>query len=152
MKNALERLNQAIAEVPAKFREMPEPELSLRPQPEKWSRKEILGHLCDSALNNLQRFVRSQYEPQPNQIIPYTQDEWVQLMGYQELPFDHVLMLWSSLNKQVAAVWERIPAERLDNVFLLGDGQTVTLQWVIDDYVDHLEHHLKQICGAELYS
>lgn len=147
MKTALERLNRLIEEVPAKFSELPESENSVRPQPGKWSRKEILGHLCDSALNNLQRFVRSQYEEQPNRIIPYAQDTWVQLMGYQELPVEHVLNLWVSLNTQVAAVWERTPESALKNVFLLGDGQTVTLQWVIDDYVDHMEHHLKQIFG-----
>lgn len=149
MQTALDRLNFWIIEVPVKFGGLSEQEISERPQPYKWSRKEILGHLCDSALNNLQRFVRAQYEEQPNTIIKYDQDQWVRLMNYQELPFEHILSFWVSLNKQIAAVWERTPENQLTNGFLLSEEQTVTLQWLIDDYVDHMEHHLNQIFGTK---
>ncbi|MDR0270804.1 DinB family protein [Paenibacillus sp.] len=148
MQTALDRLNQWITEVPVKFNGLSEQEVSRRPQPHKWSRKEILGHLCDSALNNLQRFVRAQYEEQPNTIIQYDQDQWGRLMNYQELPFEHILSFWVSLNKQVAAVWRRISEGQLQNVFLLNEGKMVTLHWLIDDYVDHMEHHLDQIFGS----
>ncbi|MEC0243683.1 DinB family protein [Paenibacillus dokdonensis] len=143
----VERLNHWIAEVPVKFNILPEPELSIRPQPHKWSKKEILGHLCDSAQNNLQRFIRAQYEEQPQTVIKYDQEQWVKLMGYQDLPFDQVLSLWVSLNKQVAAVIEKTQENHLQKGYPLSEGQIVTLGWLIDDYVDHLEHHLKQIFG-----
>lgn len=149
MQTALDRLNIWMTEVPVEFGGLSEQEISERPQPHKWSRKEILGHLCDSALNNLQRFVRAQYEEQPNTIIKYDQDQWVRLMDYQELPFEHILSFWVSLNKQIAAVWGRIPENQLTNGFLLSEEQTVTLQWLIDDYVDHMEHHLNQIFGTK---
>jgi len=143
----VERLKHWIAEVPEKFSVLSEPEVSIRPQPHKWSKKEILGHLCDSAQNNLQRFIRAQYEEQPQTVIKYDQEQWVKLMGYQDLPFDQVLSLWVSLNKQVAAVIERTPENHLQKGYPFSDGQIVTLGWLIDDYVDHLEHHLKQIFG-----
>ncbi|MEC0372728.1 DinB family protein [Paenibacillus chibensis] len=150
MKEVIARLHHWIEKVPASFNAQSETEISKRPQPNKWSKKEILGHLCDSAQNNLQRFIRAQYEEQPQTVIRYDQDAWVQLMGYQTLPFEQVLSLWVSLHKQVAAVMEHTPKERLQNTYPFGDGQLVTLEWMMRDYVDHLEHHLKQIFGNHI--
>lgn len=150
MKEVIARLHHWIEKIPASFNALSEAEISKRPQPNKWSKKEILGHLCDSAQNNLQRFIRAQYEEQPQTVIRYDQDAWVQLMGYQTLPFEQVLSLWVSLHKQVAAVMEHTPKERLQNTYPFGDGQPVTLEWMMRDYVDHLEHHLQQIFGSDI--
>jgi hypothetical protein len=72
MKTILDRLNYWISEVPSRVHTLPELDLSVRPHPNKWSKKEILGHLCDSALTNLQRFVRAQYEVQPYRVLKYS--------------------------------------------------------------------------------
>jgi hypothetical protein len=105
----------------------------------------VLGHLCDSALTNLQRFVRAQYEAEPYQVQKYAQNQWVELMDYQHLPTAHVLDLWSCLNKQVAVVIAAIPDDKLTVPCNSGEEQTVTLEWLVTDYVDHMEHHLGQI-------
>ncbi|MEC0270555.1 MULTISPECIES: DinB family protein [Paenibacillus] len=145
MKPTLESLNHWITEIPAKIYALSELDLSDRTQPNKWSKKEILGHLSDSALNNLQRFVRAQYEDQPYVVIKYAQNQWVELMNYQSLPIDHILNLWLSLNKQIAEVIAKIPEDKLQNSCKIDEEQTVTLEWLIKDYIEHLEHHLKQI-------
>jgi hypothetical protein len=92
----------------------------------------------------LQRFVRAQYEDQPYTVLKYAQNQWVELMDYQNLPVDHILNLWLSLNKQIAEVIAKIPEDKLQNSCEIGEEQTVTLEWIIKDYVNHLEHHLKQ--------
>ncbi|WP_090827507.1 DinB family protein [Paenibacillus sp. yr247] len=145
MKPTIESLNHWITELPAKIYAMSEFDLSDRTQPNKWSKKEILGHLSDSALNNLQRFVRAQYEDQPYVVIKYAQNQWVELMNYQNLPIDHIVNLWLSLNKQIAEVIAKIPEDKLQSSCEIGEEQTVTLEWIIKDYMEHLEHHLKQI-------
>ncbi|MDU0204753.1 DinB family protein [Paenibacillus sp. PFR10] len=145
IKPTLESLNHWITEIPAKIYALSELDLSDRTQPNKWSKKEILGHLSDSALNNLQRFVRAQYEDQPYVVIKYAQNQWVELMNYQSLPIDHILNLWLSLNKQIAEVIAKIPEDKLQNSCKIDEEQTVTLEWLIKDYIEHLEHHLKQI-------
>jgi hypothetical protein len=145
MKLTLERLNHWITELPSRMYALSEFELSTRPQPNKWSKKEILGHLCDSALNNLQRFVRAQYEDQPYTVIKYAQNQWVELMGYQNLPIDHIVDLWVNLNRQIVEVIAKITEDRLQNSCEIGEEQTVTLEWMIKDYLDHMEHHFKQI-------
>nr|MBC9202512.1 DinB family protein [Paenibacillus sp. PL91] len=145
MKSIIESLNHWIIELPSKIFALSEFDLSDRTQPNKWSKKEILGHLSDSALNNLHRFVSAQYEIQPYTVIKYAQNQWVELMDYQNLPIDHILNLWLSLNKQIAEVISKIPEDKLKNLCEIGEEQTVTLEWMIKDYIDHLEHHLKQI-------
>jgi hypothetical protein len=145
METTLERLNHWITEVPSRMYALSETDLSARSQPQKWSRKEILGHLCDSALNNLQRFVRAQYEDQPYTVIKHAQNQWVQLMGYQDLPTEHIVSLWVNLNRHVVEVIGVIPEDRFQNSCDVGEEQMVTLEWIINDYVYHLEHHIKQL-------
>lgn len=114
----------------------------------RWSRKEILGHLVDSAVNNLQRFVRAQL--QQELVFPsYEQEGWVAVQGYAARPFGALVLLWASLNRHVAHVVSRIPPERLLTPCRLGDGQPVTLELVAHDYVRHLRHHLEQILEPE---
>jgi hypothetical protein len=145
MGTTLELLNHWITEVPSRVYALSEIDLSARSQPQKWSRKEILGHLCDSALNNLQRFVRAQYEDQPYSVIKYAQNQWVELMGYKDLPIEHIVSLWVNLNRHVVEVIGIIQEDRFQNSCDVGEEQIVTLEWIINDYVDHMEHHIKQL-------
>lgn len=116
-----------------------------KPTPNKWSKKEIIGHLIDSAQINLQRFVRCTYEE--NFRLTYEQVEWVAAQHYQKADINDLLDLWSLLNRQIIRVWENYPAERLtarcDNSKKEPNLQTV--EWLANDYVEHLLHHLKQI-------
>lgn len=148
MKNVPRIIDQLlfwIDNIPGEFRHMSELEISQRPAPQKWSKKEILGHLCDSAINNLDRFIKIQYEKQPFLLTPYDQVHWVKIQGYQELPFDEVMNLWVSLNKKIIYVLKNIPNEKLALQCGFENNQLITLQWLIQDYLDHMEHHLKQI-------
>lgn len=116
-----------------------------KPTPNKWSKKEIIGHLIDSAQINLQRFVRCTYEE--NFRLTYEQVEWVAAQHYQKADINDLLNLWTLLNRQIIRVWENYPAERLtarcDNSKQEPNLQTV--EWLANDYVEHLLHHLKQI-------
>jgi len=82
-----------------------------KPSPQKWSPKEIVGHLIDSAQINLQRFVRCTY--QENFKLTYEQDEWVKAGRYQQADIRDLTGLWVQLNLQIARVLENYPADRL---------------------------------------
>lgn len=116
-----------------------------KPLPEKWSKKEIIGHLTDSAQINLQRFVRCTFEEEFKLI--YHQAEWVQAQRYQHAGIEQLLGLWRLLNLQIIRVLENYPAER--KRVLCDTGKTEislhTIEWVANDYVEHLIHHLNQI-------
>lgn len=113
--------------------------------PGKWSNKEIIGHLCDSAQINLQRFVRCTY--QENFKLVYDQEKWVKAQHYQDMNVADLLQLWRLLNLQIARVLNNYPVDRLqakcDN-----SKQEIslhTVEWLAQDYLEHLRHHLNQI-------
>jgi len=116
---------------------------SKKPAPNKWSKKEILGHLIDSAANNHQRFVRLQLQPEIS-VPGYDQDNWVRLNGYQQRPWTEIVTLWSVYNRHLASVIESLDDSALGHVWHGADGD-VTLEFIASDYVRHLQHHLKQI-------
>ena len=144
---AMLRLQERLQNMEGIFFSFTEEELRQRPAPGKWSRLEILGHLVDSALNNLKRFTEIQFSPQPYTLVPYPQDALVVANQYQELPVQHVLALWKILNQQICYVVEKIPPGMLTCPVRTQyeSNDPGTLGWLIADYVAHLEHHLKQV-------
>ena len=116
---------------------------SKKPAPNKWSKKEILGHLVDSAANNHQRFIRLQLQPEID-LPGYDQDNWVRLNGYHQRPWTEIVTLWSAYNRHLASVIESLDSSALGHLWYAADGD-VTLEFIASDYVRHLRHHLKQI-------
>jgi hypothetical protein len=148
---ALSRLGDHINSMGAFFQDYSTEELLHRSAPGKWSKQEILGHLIDSAINNLKRFTEIQFLPQPYKVISYRQNELVAINHYQDLPLAHLLDLWKSLNQQISFVVQNIPPGNLDYPVdpQYDNGEMKSLGWIICDYVAHLEHHLRQVTGKE---
>lgn len=144
-KSAVQQLTGYIDTIPVRFRKLTEADLLERPAPGKWSRQEILGHLVDSALNNLKRFTEIQFLPQPYQVVRYSQDDLVQVNRYQHLPLEHLLDLWQSLNRQIVLVTDQLEPALLKYVVITPGADVRNLEWLINDYVVHLEHHLNQV-------
>ena len=115
-----------------------------RPDSKSWSPKEVLGHLIDSAANNHQRFVRAQ-QTDVLTLPGYEQNHWVSSQGYQDADWPHLVALWTHLNLHLADVIARIPPGRYSVPCVIGDSEPVTLEFVIVDYLRHLEHHMAQI-------
>lgn len=113
--------------------------------PDKWSKKEILGHLCDSAFTNIRRFVVTQYKENEN--IVYDQNFWVKAQNYQNIPIRNIINLCISLNFQLINIVENIPEELLNNICDTSkiEKQSFTIKFLIEDYINHLNHHLKVI-------
>ena len=147
---AMQQLEQYIASFPLKLKQVSSEELLKRSAQGKWSKQEILGHLIDSAINNLKRFTEIQFLPQPYTVISYKQNELVIVNDYQNLPLDHLLSLWQSLNRQIVFIIGKISAEKLNYPVdpQYETREMKTLGWIIGDYVAHMEHHFKQIFPA----
>jgi hypothetical protein len=111
----------------------------------KWVRREILGHLIDSAANNQQRFVRAR-SSNPFVWPGYDQNAWVAAHAYRDRPWSELVDLWAAFNAQVAAAMESVPADRLATTCMIGNEPPASLEWWMRDYVRHMRHHLNQIC------
>jgi hypothetical protein len=109
----------------------------------KWSAKQVMGHLTDSAVNNLGRIVRLQIHP--GQSFPdYAQVESVRLQHYAERPWSEVLALWFALNEHVVWTIEHVERKNLANPGAVA-GLPMTLGFLIEDYIAHMEHHLRAL-------
>jgi len=113
-------------------------------RPGGWTRKQVLGHMIDSAANNHQRFVRAALEGHYSG-PGYEQEGWVEIHGYAELPWETLLEMWAGAHGMLQRVVGRIPEERFGAMCVVGDGAPVTLQFLIEDYIVHQRHHLAQI-------
>ncbi|RKR05382.1 DinB family protein [Flavobacterium sp. 90] len=114
-------------------------------KPGKWSKKEVLGHLVDSAIHNLVRFTEINYVEKPYQHRPYNQIDLVNLNQYQTMDIDELTQLWFVLNKQIVRLMKSVDEKALDYEIVLSDGSVIDLKFLMTDYVEHLEHHINQI-------
>lgn len=142
MKKTAKKLLQHCHQVPKATKKWNETELRYRPAEGKWSKKEILGHLIDSAANNHQRFVRAARGEHP--VISYAQNEWVAIEDFQNEKTAVLLRLWENYNRHLAHLLLRLSPEQLEKTLEMG-GETVSLRFCAEDYLRHLEHHLRQM-------
>jgi hypothetical protein len=140
-------LRDEVDRVSAVLRELDEREASQPRGAGRWTKREILGHLIDSAANNHQRFVRAQFTS-PFTWPGYEQDTWVAVHGYRDRAWAELVELWAALNRHVAAVIERVPAEKLATPCTIGGEGPASLEWWMRDYLRHLRHHLAQLGAA----
>jgi hypothetical protein len=141
-------LQETVDNEAALLRGLSDRDAALKPAPNAWSKKEELGHLIDSATNNHVRFVRASIEPEfhgPG----YAQDDWVATHRYHEMPWSDVIDFWQQYNHFLAGLVRRIPADRLGTRCAVGNSEPVTLQFLIEDYTLHMQHHLDHILQRE---
>jgi DinB superfamily len=142
-------LAQTIQRELPSLRALTDERASLARAPGKWSAKEELGHLVDSAANNHIRFVRATIEVElrgPG----YAQDDWVRLHGYSSMSWDAIINVWFQYNTLLAALVDRIPDDRLETQCYIGTSPAVTLRFVIEDYILHMQHHIDQLLGRQV--
>ena len=148
-------LRRLVTDYAARLSKLPQSITHRRPAPGKWSIAEIIGHLVDSASNNHQRFIRGRWQDSLV-FTGYEQDEWVAAQGYQDANWIELVELWKGYNHHIARVMELMPAAARNKAYSrhnLGEVAfrpisteiPATLDWFMQDYVEHLKHHLRQI-------
>ena len=142
------QLETVLTREAAQLRATPEISAQEKPKPEGWSDKEELGHLIDSAVNNHVRFVAASLQEQfegPS----YNQDGWVSAHGYHDMSFATITDLWEAHNTLLTAVIQRMSDDKLALKCSIGGGEPVTLGFLIEDYIIHMQHHLDHLLGRE---
>ena len=155
MQDFLDDFRATLASESIRLMAIPDEKAATRPAPGKWSPKEVIGHLIDSAANNHGRFVRAQ-STDDLVFTGYDQDAWVRLQRYNERPWMDLLSLWRSYNAHIASVVEGISPDRLslqqarhnlDEIAwrTVPRDKPATLEYLKRDYLAHMKHHLAQI-------
>jgi len=138
-------LHGTIDEALKLFSGVDERRTAVHPAPGTWCAREVLGHLIDSACNNHRRFIIGQ-SADVARFDGYNQDDWVSRQRYHEMPWRDLVALWTAYNRHLAHVIGCTPAPALAHAALSPDGSTtVTLGFIMEDYVHHLRHHLDQL-------
>jgi len=124
--------------------QMHDDDVRYKSSPDEWSKKEILGHLIDSASNNHQRFVRAVYKA-ADQFPTYDQVQWVQIQRYNEIPWSTLVAFWVAYNLHLGHVIECIPNDAESSPCNVGQKEPFPLDYVVKDYLRHVRHHMKDI-------
>jgi hypothetical protein len=122
-----------------------EQEITTKPSPAKWSKKEVIGHLIDSAQNNIRRFIVAGYEANPT--IVYKQDKWVAINNYQQWDPKELVQLWYLLNRQMVYVLKNIPGDAGQRI--CNTGTSYPIECLAQDYIKHLKHHMHPVLNRE---
>ena len=144
MKELSENLLRVVEAAEPRLREISEPESEKSALPGGWSRKQLIGHLIDSASNNHQRFVRASLQPSL-EFPGYDQEGNVKVQAVQEADWTMLVSLWAAYNCYLAHLIAHLPPSKLKTVCRIGSGEPVTLEFVATDYLTHMLHHLEQI-------
>ena len=145
MEKTIQQLQSIIDNYSIQLQRVHEDTWREKPNPAKWSKKEILGHLVDSAQNNIRRFVVTQYEDNPK--ILYAQDSWVAAANYQNYVTKDLVDLWVLINKHVCMILKNIPAGLEEKVSETDAPHSI--KWLAADYNKHLLHHLHHLLELE---
>jgi hypothetical protein len=144
MRELSDQLRSLVEAAEPGLRQIPESESMRAALPGGWSRKQVLGHLIDSASNNHQRFVRAMLQPSLD-FPGYDQEGNIRVQAVQEADWVLLVSLWAAYNHYLAHLIAHIPPSQLDLKCRIGAGEPVTLGFLASDYLTHLRHHLRQI-------
>jgi hypothetical protein len=160
MNKALEKFRTTLASGYLRLSALSDKAAAVSPAPGKWSPKQVIGHLIDSAANNHQRFVRANFK---DDLVfdGYDQERWVEFHDYQKMPWQELLDLWRGYNLLIARVMENSSNEALKtprvkhNLYQTAlvpvpADRPATLEYFMLDYIKHLERHLRQIAGSQI--
>ena len=145
MKKITEELEFILEKYKPLFKTISDDQWSIKPLPNKWSKKEELGHLIDSAQSNVRRFIVGQYEELP--YIVYAQDKWVAISNYQNYPVADLIDLWYLINKHICIVLKNTSEENAAN--LVRTQEIHSIEWLAADYNKHLLHHLHHLLDLQ---
>jgi hypothetical protein len=158
MNNLSRELHVSVSEAAARLQNISDVQLQTVTLDGQWSARQIVGHLIDSAANNHQRFVRAQFTNDLD-FPGYDQEQWVRAQAYQDEDWPALIHLWKSYNDHLAHFIAHIPPQvlqqprwphSLDRIAwkTISAAEPATLEYLIRDYIGHLNDHVKQILHA----
>jgi hypothetical protein len=144
MRDIADRLSDVVGRAASVLRHTSEEEAGAPALPGGWSRKQVIGHLIDSASNNHQRFVRAALAGSL-EWPDYDQNGCVSIQAFQEASWPMVIDVWEALNRLLSHVLAHLPAAAAGAPCRIGNRDPMPLEQLAQQYVGHMQHHLDQL-------
>jgi hypothetical protein len=142
MKKESLALRELINELYDKYKDLDEEYTSIQLSEEKWSVKEIFGHLIDSAANNYQRFIRLQEKSDLK--FPGYSPDWVKVVPYNSFPYESLMKLWKEYNLLLCHIIQNMDDSVLKNSWATEDTD-LQLDFLVKDYISHMKIHKEHL-------
>ncbi|MEZ5069924.1 MAG: DinB family protein [Bacteroidales bacterium] len=112
--------------------------------------REILGHMVDSASNNLHRIVHLQHRESPLEFPNYASqgnnDRWIAIQNYRDEDWFDLVQLWKYAHLHLVHVIRNVEPSNVTRAWNSGpDHGLVTLNDMIVDFLRHFRLHLDEI-------
>jgi hypothetical protein len=147
--NSCQKTLQLIEVWEPRLLAIPEETFSNRINSQNRSIKQILGHMVDSASNNTHRVIHLQYRENPMTFPNYAtngnNDRWIAIQDYQHEDWHNLIQLWKYANRHFVHVVQNVDQTKLENQWISGEGELISLRENIEGYLPHLELHLREI-------
>lgn len=140
MKEIAKEISKSVKNHYEKYHALDDKLASINLSDDKWSLKEIIGHLIDSASNNHQRFVRLQNENVLT--FPVYHYDWIKTEKFNKAKFIDLISLYKYFNILLAHLIENVDESKLANIWKREDKE-LTLKEIMTDYLRHLKDHIK---------
>ena len=128
---------------------LPEEIYSTRRNTQNRTIKMIVGHIIDSASNNTHRIVHLQNQESPlvfpNYATSGNNDRWIAIQDYQNEDWKLLVQLWKYSLLHISHVIRNVNSDKLNNEWISGPGEKVSLENMILDFPRHLKLHLDEI-------
>jgi len=147
MTKLLTEFSTILQSTPKRLVDIDDADAEKKPAAGRWSKKEILGHLIDSASNNHQRFVRAQFASH-SELPTYQQESWVAVQAYATESWPDLVNLWLLYNRHLLHVLRNMPEAARAHTISIAGKPSVTVEAVAEDYLGHMKNHLTQILGS----
>ena len=123
--------------------------ISNRKNSQNRSIRQILGHLVDSASNNIHRIIHLQYRENPCSFPNYAtngnNDRWIAIQDYEHENWHQLVQLWKYTNLHLIHVIRNVDPGKLNNQWISSETKLITLRENIEFYPQHFELHLTEI-------
>ncbi len=131
------------------LRELSPENIALNRNSQNRSIRQILGHMHDSASNNIHRIVHLQYQESPAAFPDYANlgnnDRWIAIQNYQDENWESLVSLWSATHRHIAHVILQADPRKMDTFWISALGEKVSLLEMITDFPRHFRLHIAEI-------
>ena len=147
--NDCRKMLQLIEAWESRLLTLSEETISQKRNKQNRSIRQVLGHMIDSASNNTHRMVHLQYRESPMTFPNYAtfgnNDRWIAIQDYQHEDWHNLVQLWKFSNLHVIHVIRNVNTEKLENQWISGENETISLQQNIEGYLPHFKLHLGEM-------